>query len=245
MLRTLYWVCWFFGYMWLQNKQYRRAVRLGQAGGLEEQTALVKQQVRQWASRLLHNISVKLVVEGKENLPKAGETVVFACNHQSYVDIPVVLAGLDEAHPLLAKKELGKVPFMGKWMHILGCVFVDRADMRSAIAALRESEAVIKSGRSLIIFPEGTRSKSDKMAPFKEGTVHVASRCGVKIVPLAVDGTYRALEGSGYRLKKCTVRLVVLPAVDTTGLTKEQQKALPGQLAQMIETARAGKKKEL
>ena len=240
MLRTLFWLSWFFGYLMIKVPRYWKVKRLGRQGKTEEQREMLLAEIKQWATRLLRNIQVKLVVEGIENLPPPEEPVVFACNHQSYMDVPVLLSGLDFPRPLLSKTLIGKVPFLGKWMRLLGCVFVEREDMRSSLVALRECERVVKNGQSIIIFPEGTRSMQDEMGPFKEGIVHIAVKAGARVVPLAIDGSHRVLEGSRYRLQKTTVRLVIMPPMETAGLNKAEKKALSDTLAEMIDTARRG-----
>ncbi len=196
-------------------------------------------QVPLWTRRLFKHIGVTVKIEGEENLPQNGETVLFVSNHQSYVDIPVFLYDLGGPHALMAKSELGKIPFLGGWIRALGSVLVEREDIRAAAAAIKQSEAVLSSGKSMIICPEGTRSKSDEMGEFKGGSVRIAFRAGVPIIPLAIDGSYKILEGNGYRVQGGEIRLIILPRVETDGLTKEQQKALPEQLRQMIGAAKA------
>lgn len=238
MLRTIGWITWLFAYLICKVPAYQKAKKLGKRGKLQEQQTFVQQKTEQWASLLLRNVGVKVEVTGRENLPQNGETVVFAANHQSYLDIPILLANLDEPHALMAKKELDKIPFLRGWMRILGCIYVDRDDARASIAALKKAEETLKEGRSVIVCPEGTRSKSDEMGEFKAGAVRMATRAGVPVVPVAIDGSYRGLEGNGFKLKKCTVRLVILPAVETKNLTRDEQKALPAQLQEMVRVAK-------
>lgn len=226
MLRTLFWVTWLFAYFAYKLPTYWKAKRLGKQGRIEEQQELVEHTVQHWARLLLKNLKVPVVLEGAENLPPKDKTVVYVSNHQSYVDIPVLLGYLAAPCPLMGKRELGKVPFLGKWMHLLGCIFVAREDARASVVAMRQAEAVLEGGRSLIVCPEGTRSRSDDMGEFKGGAVRIATKAGVPVVPIAIDGTWRVLEGSHWRLKRATVRMVVLPMVETATLSREEQKGL-------------------
>lgn len=234
MLRTFRWVAWLFGYLFLSLPLYFKAKKLGKQGKIQEQQEIVQKKVQGWATELLQKTGVSLTIEGKENLPQNGQAVAFAANHQSYFDIPVLLSGLDFPHPLLAKKELSKVPMLSGWMNLLGCLYVDRNNMKSSMRTLKQCEGVLESGSSLIICPEGTRSKSDTMGEFKAGVVRVATKAKAPIVPVAIDGTWRALEGNNYKMQKCAVRLVILPQVETANLTKEEQKQLPAKLEEMI-----------
>lgn len=238
MLRTLFWVTWLFGYFIYKLPTYWKVKRLARQGRTEEHRALVDKTVRGWAQLLMKNIGVPVTVEGAENLPGQDETVVFVSNHQSYIDIPVMLGYLEAPHPLMAKRELGKVPFLGKWMTQLGCIFVQRDDARASVVAMREAEAVLERGSSLIVCPEGTRSRSDEMNEFKAGAVRIATKAGVPVVPVVIDGTWRVLEGSNWKLQKAPVRMVVLPKVETATLSREEQKNLHKVLEEQIRAAK-------
>lgn len=240
MLRTIFWISWMFGYFFVMLPKYWKAKRLGRQGKREEQQAMVRFEVKRWAQKLLRHIGTTVTVEGMDALPK-DQPVVFAANHQSYVDIPVMLGSFERAYPLMAKKELGKVPLMRGWMQLLGCVFVDRDDARAAVGALRAAEHSLARGDSFIVFPEGTRSQSNEVGEFKAGAVRIAYKAGVPIVPVVIDGTYRSLEGNHWKLQKNHVRLVILPAIPTTGMSRAAQKELPQQLEQIIRDAKAEK----
>lgn len=239
MLRTIFWGLWLFGYLLYRLPAYWRVKRMGAKGDKQGQMKEARRTANQWAKTLMKYVGITLEVHGLENLPKEGETVVFASNHQSYLDIPVLLGGLDTAYPLLARKEIGKVPLLRGWMNLIGCIYIDREDARAAMGALRQAEEMVNEGSSLIVFPEGTRSKSDKVGEFKGGVVRVAFKTGVDIVPLVIDGSYKVLEGNRWRLKRAHVRLFILPAVPTQGLSRAQQKELPGQLEEMVRQAKA------
>lgn len=241
-IHTLGWVIWLFVYMLVRWPKYwwgKHLIKQGRTGQMLQQ---LNRRVSLWSRRLLHHVKADLTVEGLENLPPAGEPVLYVANHQSYIDIPVLLGNIDPPPPLFARKEIGQVPLLGGWMRQLGCVFVQREDARAAVAAMREAEAVLAGGRSLIVFPEGTRSKGPELGKFLPGSIRIGVKAGVRIVPVAIEGTYKILEGNGYRVpsKKQAVRLVFLPPVETKGLDKEQQKALPQILEDGIRAAKDG-----
>lgn len=238
MLRTIWWISYLFLYFITRLPYAIKLNRLKKQGRAGEAQAIVDEQVALWAQRLLGHIKIDVTVEGEENLPPAGEVVVYASNHQSYLDIPVLLASICPPPPLLARREIGQVPLLGLWMRQLGCVFVQREDARSGMQALKEAQAVVEGGRSLIVFPEGTRSKSDKLGEFQAGVVRIAAKAKVPVVPIAIDGTFRGLEDGGFELRPAKVRLVVLPKVETAGLTREEQKALPQTLHEMVRHAK-------
>lgn len=238
MLRTIWWITYLFLYLISRLPYTIKLKRLTKQGRADEAQAVIDEQVALWAQRLLKHIKIDVAVEGRENLPAPGEVVVFAANHQSYLDIPVLLANISPPPPLLARREIGQVPFLGLWMRKLGCVFVQREDARSGMQALKEAQAVVEGGRCLVVFPEGTRSKSDKLGEFQAGVVRIAAKAKVPVVPVAIDGTFRGLEDGGFRLRPAKVRLVILPRVETASLSREEQKQLPQTLHEMVRHAK-------
>lgn len=239
LLRTLFWLGWMFVYMLgcipkrVLLRRYRRQ------GNEAARDALVTREVGKWADKLLRHTRIEVEVRGAEHLPAPGQTVVYAANHQSYLDIPVLLARLKPTPPLMAKAALGKIPLLSGWMKELGCIFVDTKDTRAGVAALKAAEAEVVAGKCMVIFPEGTRSRSDALGEFKGGAMRIALKAGVPIVPVAISGTWRGLEGNNFRLQPAKVCMTVLPAVPTEGLSRQEQKEMPKQLEEMIRAANA------
>ena len=160
---------------------------------------------------------------------------MFVPNHQSYFDIPVLLAWLDKPHPLVSKQEVKKIPLIRTWMEQLGCVFIDRDNARQSVAALGDAAREITGrGRSFVIFPEGTRSRGDAMGEFKNGGFRAALKAGVPVVPVVIDGTYRAMEANDMWIHPARVRVKVLPAIPTQGMSREESKAIGQRVHDMI-----------
>ena len=156
--RTIAMFLYLFGYMIVHYGTLRRGERALAAGDTETVEQLVDRHIPRWSRGILKVTGVTLTVEGLENIPKEGPCV-FVGNHRSYYDIPLLLASLDKPHGILAKEELGKIPLLNRWMKLLGCVFVQRDDLRASVRALNDATAIVESGRSFVIFPEGTRYK--------------------------------------------------------------------------------------
>lgn len=238
MLRTLFWLSWMFIYMFCRLPLFLKMQRLEKQGKTLEKQEIIDREVAIWAQKLLSHIKLNVSVSGEENLPKKGQVVVFAANHQSYLDIPILLANIAPPPPLLAKKELGDIPLFGFWMRQLGCVFVKRSDARSGMDAMKDAQSAVENGRCMVVFPEGTRSKGEEMAEFQAGVVRIALRAKVPIVPIAICGSYKGFEGNKNRLKKAHVQLVVLPQINTAQMDRARQRALPEQLANDISAAK-------
>ena len=162
--RTIALFVYLFGYMIVHYSVLCKAERALAAGDTETVRQLVKKHIPHWSKGILNVTGVRLSVEGLDNIPKDGPCV-FVANHRSYYDIPLLLASLDEPYGILAKEELGKIPLLNRWMKLLGCVFVQRDDVRASVRALNDATAIVESGRSFIIFPEGTRYKGSRPVP--------------------------------------------------------------------------------
>ena len=174
-------------------------------------------------------------VEGLDNIPKEGPCV-FVANHRSYYDIPLLLASLDKPYGILAKEELEKIPLLSRWMKLLGCVFVQRDDVRASVRALNDATAIVESGRSFIIFPEGTRYKGEEggAGEVKAGAFRIAEKPETPGVPVAISGARGLFEAHGNRTTPGTVRIRVLPPIQTAGMSRAEQKELPAAVRQTI-----------
>ena len=177
-----------------------------------------------WGKLLFKTTKSTVEVIGSENIPK-DETLLIVSNHQSYMDIPALLGYLDIRFGFIAKKELGKIPIFSRWMRYFKCVFIDRGDPRKSLEAIQQSINNIKSGYSQLIFPEGTRSKSNEMAEFKTGSLRIATKTNAVILPVTIDGTYRIL-GEKLKINKTHIRLIIHKPIITKNLNEETKKNL-------------------
>lgn len=237
LLRTIVWFLYFFGALVALVPQMICAQRK-KAAGAPGAKAYIHRYVRMWAGTLLRIAGVTVTVKGQENIPK-GRAVVFTPNHQGDYDIPLMLLYLDRPHGLVAKAETKKIPFVRTWMTLLNCVFLDRFNPRKAMEAMREAEALLERGESMVVFPEGTRSRGDHMNEFKAGAFKMACKAKVPVVPVAIDGSYRIMEANGGLMKPAHVRVLILPPIETASLDRAEQRALPQRVAQLIAEAKS------
>ena len=233
--RTIAMFTYLFGYMIIHYGVLRKAERAQAAGDAETVRRLVEQHIPHWSRGILHITGVRLSVEGLDNIPKEGPCV-FVANHRSYYDIPLLLASLDKPYGILAKEELEKIPLLSRWMKLLGCVFVQRDDVRASVRALNDATAIVESGRSFIIFPEGTRYKGEEggAGEFKAGAFRIAVKTETPVVPVAISGARGLFEAHGNRTTPGTVRIRVLPPIQTAGMSRAEQKELPAAVRQTI-----------
>lgn len=175
-----------------------------------------------WAKFLLLFAGIHVTIKGKENIPRYG-TALFVSNHQGNFDIPVLLSSLTTPIGFLAKIELTKIPVIRNWMPLLGCVFIDRVNLRQSVKAVQECVGVIKKGYSMVIFPEGTRSQGKPLGEFKKGSLRLVEKVDVPIVPVSVNNTYAALEANNNRVRGANVTVVISPPIDFKQLSDEDQ----------------------
>ena len=186
-----------------------------------------------WAFRVVSFIAgVKAEVRGEENVPK-DEAVLFVANHRSVFDIVVLYGMMKHPTGFVAKKELSKVPVLGGWMKFLHCKFLDRKDIRQGMTVILSCIEDVKNGISIFIFPEGTRGKTEselEVAPFKEGSMKVAVKGGVKIIPIAISNSCMILEKNYPRLTPARIWIEYGEPIDPKLYSKEDQKRI-GELA--------------
>ena len=212
-----------------------RADKIAQEEGelaAEEYTSKIAAEI---CTKTLKSAGVEIVVSGQENIPQDRNFVLIA-NHQSMVDILAILHTINRPLGFIAKEELKKVPVLNKWMASMGCIFMNRSNLRESMQALLEGIKKVKNGYSLCIFPEGTRTDG-KMLEFKGGSFKLATKSGAPILPLTVDGTHRVLEDNRFWVKKATVKLTFHPVIETEGMSKEEQAVLAQRVQDIVGSA--------
>ncbi|WP_139904643.1 lysophospholipid acyltransferase family protein [Clostridium thermarum] len=195
-------------------------LKLLKAKNIDSKEEIYYKEVKRWAEYTMKTLGVKIQTEGINNVPVGN--CLFVANHQSYVDIPLILSQIDKPIGFIAKKQLKKVPLMSFWMKKIHCVFLDRDSLRDAIDSINQGVKNLKSHSSMVIFPEGTRSRSDKIGEFKKGSMKLALKASVPIIPITICGSYKAYEEFN-TVKPANVRLVIGKPLYTDALSKEEK----------------------
>ena len=188
---------------------------------------------RAWAKVLLVLSLSPVKLVHKERL-RMHEVAVYASNHLSYYDTPVLFAKLPFQFRIVAKKPLWKVPFIGWYLNRSGQVPVDQSSARSAVASLSRGVTALKSGLPLVIFPEGGRAADGRTHTFLSGCAFMAIKAGVPLVPLTLVGTYELLPIHTYHFKPRPLKVIVGEPIPTTGLTTRDADALTQRLFDTI-----------
>jgi 1-acyl-sn-glycerol-3-phosphate acyltransferase len=220
-MRTIYfYLCLTINLIWinLKKKQYNNLRKHKTKGEVKE---YLTNLVTNWSNFVLKIAGLNLTVIGKENIPN--EPCVFVGNHQSNFDIPAVLCNINRLTGVIAKKNMEKIPIMSYWMRQIHCVLMDRENPREALKAIAEGIENLKDGYSMLIFPEGTRSRSNNMGEFKKGSMRLAIKAGVPIVPITIYDTYKAMEGNNGKVKKASAKIIIGKPIYTDGMSKEEK----------------------
>ncbi|MBM3778818.1 MAG: 1-acyl-sn-glycerol-3-phosphate acyltransferase [Acidimicrobiia bacterium] len=167
---------------------------------------------------------IRYRVTGREHVPDTA--VVFCANHESNVDPPVLFEALHPQLHILYKAELHRFPLMGTVFDVGGFVPIDRGDRERAMASIARGAEALRSGNSFLIFPEGTRSRTGEMLPFKKGGFVMALQAQVPIVPVAIQGGRAAMRKGSAFVQPVTVSVRIGPPIPTAGLSFADRTAL-------------------
>jgi 1-acyl-sn-glycerol-3-phosphate acyltransferase len=172
-------------------------------------------------------VGVRYVVEGQEYI--LDRPAVYCVNHTSNVEPPLLFVALRRLAPKLAilyKAELRKLPILNVGFDLVGFIPVDRGNREQTTRALDTAVARLNAGASFLVFPEGTRSRTGELLPFRKGAFVMAMRAGAPLVPMAITGARDAMRKGSSIIRPVTVRLRLGPPIETRGLGDDRRDAL-------------------
>ena len=222
MLRTLWFVVNLVAYTgWYASKAVAASLlRIpNRPGGVYDECA------RRWAVRMIKVSKVELRVSGYGNVPQ-DRPVIYVSNHQSFFDIWALLTVVPGQTRFVAKKELQRIPILGRAMRSAGHIYIDRQNRQAAFSAYEEAAAYIKRGRSAVLFPEGTRSLTGELLPFKKGPFVLALAAQVPVIPVYCAGTFTLMPKGTMRLSPHPIAIVFGEPISTKGLDYEDREKL-------------------
>jgi len=176
---------------------------------------------RIWSLGSLSAARIKLQVEGLELVPTEGP-VIYMGNHQGNFDILALTRAIPRLFSWVAKEELFKVPVFGAAMRRAGYIPLDRSDGRKALKSMNQAAGRIAAGASVVIFPEGTRTKDGSLLPFKRGAFILAAKAGVPIVPFTINGSREINPRNRIELRPGTIRITFGSPIDVAGVPEAE-----------------------
>jgi 1-acyl-sn-glycerol-3-phosphate acyltransferase len=235
MLRTIVWYTNFALSLVFKIPQGYKVKRLMKAGKISEADAYVHKTTSAWAMSQVKVSGAKVKIFGEENIP-ADIPVLFISNHQGNFDIALFMSYINKPKGYISKIEMKKIPVVCNWMEYMHCVFMDRGNLRKAAESISVGIKILKSGYSMVLFPEGTRSKGSHMNEFKAGAFKLATKSEVPIIPVTIKGSYKLMEANNSKIKPAEVEIYIHPMVYTENLTREEQGELPEVIKTIIQT---------
>lgn len=178
-------------------------------------------------------VGIRVVVKGRENVVP-GQTYVFTPNHQSVAEVPLFVTYLGCNPAYLAKKELFRYPIFGYGIGLMGVVPIDRSNSAAAVEGAKAATRNLKSGKSYVVYPEGTRSPDGRLLNFKKGAFLMAAEAGVPVIPVTVSGAAAVMPKHKIRVYPGVLRLIVHEPISTAGYSRENVAALMDQVRQKI-----------
>lgn len=202
MLRTLIWFLVFWIYLIVSLPVLFITSRLKD----DKKDEFLNKHIKNWAKTLINLAGGEVEIMGSENIPDGAG--VYIANHQGNFDIPILLAYVGRVRGFMAKSEIKKMPIVNRWMEHINCIFIDRENVR--VTSVDATKKLLLDGKSITIFPEGTRSKGGDMKGFKKGAFYIARDTGKPIIPITIDGSYKMMElGKPYIIKPAKVYITI------------------------------------
>jgi 1-acyl-sn-glycerol-3-phosphate acyltransferase len=234
MLRTFWFLinlvlytCWYAG----------KAVIAGLVGVANRPGGVYDECARRWSRRMVEVAGVEVRTKGYDNVPH-DRPVVYVSNHQSWFDIWVLANIVPGQTRFVAKKELQKIPLLGRAMRAAGHIYIDRQNRQAAFSAYEAAAACIRRGMSAVLFPEGTRSRTGDLLPFKKGPFVLALAAQVPVVPVYVAGTFTLLPKGTLKINPHPVAVMFGEPIPTEGMEYEDRTELMSITRKAIEQLR-------
>lgn len=207
MLRLIACFLYMGGYLVCSIPKLSRIKKLPANLPLEQKNLLIHETPKNWSKTFLALAGAEVNVKGSNYIPDG--PVLFASNHEGDFDIPVLISSIDKPFGFISKVEVKKVPILSSWMEAIQCVFIDRKNREKAAGSILSGVELLKNRHSLVIFPEGTRSKGGPIGLFKAGGFRLAKDSGVPIVPVSIEGTADVFEKNGRLIKPAKITVTI------------------------------------
>jgi 1-acyl-sn-glycerol-3-phosphate acyltransferase len=203
----------------------------------EKRGRIQHHMARLWARGGIVLSGSRLTVRGAENLHKH-PVAVYAANHTSYMDTPVIFATLPFQFRILAKKELWPIPFIGWHLNRSGQIPIDTVNTHATLSSLGAGVRALRAGMPLFVFPEGGRTPTGALQPFLSGAAYLAIRAKVPLIPIALSGVYDLLPIHTRHFYPCELTLTVGEPISTEGMTIREADELTARLRAAIDAMR-------
>jgi len=190
-----------------------------------------------WARLICIFTLCPVKVIGKEKLDKK-QSYIFISNHQGAYDIFLIYGYIGQPIKWVMKQSLRKIPFVGIACEAAGFIFVDSSSPQAAAKTIRLAEEKLKKGASIAIFPEGSRTRTGKMGPFKKGAYQMALDLNLPIVPITLNGSYNVMSINSYRIHPSTMEMIIHDPIPMDEVRPENLREVAVKVRELVEQSR-------
>lgn len=233
MLRTIYWYVRGWLYLALSLPVLCKVIFLDKSNKNQEKEDLVYKYTGKMARFLFKLTGSTVKVVGLEKIPD-NQQVLYVSNHHSHVDSIIIHGFIEKPKGFISITEVSKVPILNTWMRQMKCVFLDRNNTRQMLMCIEEATGFLKNGHSMVIFPEGKLSEGDEVAEFKKGSLRLAIRAGVPIIPITLKGSGGITNRKGKNIKAAHVECIISDPIAAIAPNKEEERKLVERVRNVI-----------
>jgi 1-acyl-sn-glycerol-3-phosphate acyltransferase len=221
-MRTYWWYAMGWSYLVLTYPMIWRVRYLDWRARAAERDRLADRMTSRISRVLFYLTGSRVKITGLENVPEQG-AVLFVSNHQGHMDSIIIHGFINKSKGFISIVEVLKIPILRTWMKYMRCVFVDRKDTRQSLTCINQGIEHLKSGQSMVVFPEGHLTDGVPLEDFKRGWLKLATKSGVPIVPVCVKNSYKILSKDGSSVRSAIVECVISKPVFAINLKKEEE----------------------
>jgi 1-acyl-sn-glycerol-3-phosphate acyltransferase len=225
MNRAFLWYTMGWGYFVITLPVLARVKYLEKRGRLVERDNLADRFTMHISRVLFKLTGSNILIKGEENLPK-DRPVLIVSNHQGHMDSAIIHGFINIPKGFVSIVEVNKFPILRTWMQYMRCIFLDRSDPRQSLECIHKGIQFLNEGHSMVIFPEGKLSDCDEADEFKTGSLRLALKAGVPIIPVTIKGSYRIMSKTGKVIKSAYVECCISKQIETSHIDKNGEKDL-------------------
>jgi 1-acyl-sn-glycerol-3-phosphate acyltransferase len=225
MLRTFLWYLLAWLHLIIHYPVLLRAKYLEKQNREQELHSLADKAMSNLCKFLFYSSGSKIKMIGMENVPKEG-AVLFVSNHQSHMDNAIIHGFINKPKGFISIIEVQKFLILRTWMKYMQCVFMDRKDLRQTFMCIDKAIKLLKSGHSMVIYPEGKLGENGVVGEFMKGSLKLAIKAGVPIVPITLRDSFKVMTKDGSRIKPASVECIISEPIMTSNFKKDEEKEL-------------------
>ncbi len=189
--------------------------------------------MQKFAKILFYATGSRITVQGLENIPKEGP-VLFVSNHQGHMDSFIIQGFIKKPKGFITITEYQRALILRTWMKYIGCVFIDRSDIKQQLECINQATDKLKSGYSMVVFPEGKLNDGKETLKFQKGWLRMATKSGAPIVPITIKDSYKVLSYNGRRVRPTKVECIVSKPIDTSQIKRADESEFILQIREVI-----------